>query len=63
MVAAANNPLALHGPSPARWGLILEDENRRGLPHVVKENIWHEKFGIDYDQLPSSQPAAHAAKM
>jgi hypothetical protein len=37
--------------------------NNRGLPQFFIENIWGEKFRIEYVDLPGNQLAAHAVKI
>lgn len=41
----------------------IQSDNCDDLPQIYLENIWDEKYRIDYVMLPSNKLAAHAIKM
>lgn len=41
----------------------IESENSDEFPEIYLENIWNEKYRINYVMLPSNELAAHAIKV
>lgn len=42
---------------------VIQVDNNTHLPHFIFENIWDEKFFIDYIQVGPNQICAHATKI
>ncbi|CAF1582977.1 unnamed protein product [Rotaria magnacalcarata] len=42
---------------------IIRIDNNTDLPHFILQNVWDEKFFIEYITLPSYELAAHAIKI